>query len=42
MRQKFDIVFVNWRGLGGAKLTTPKMFCAFSWEDVAEAIEYIS
>jgi predicted alpha/beta-fold hydrolase len=42
MKDLFDIVFVNYRGLGGAKLLTPKLFCSNSWEDAAEAIEYIS
>lgn len=38
----FNIVLINYRGLGGARLTTPKLYSASTWSDIGESIDYIS
>ena len=37
----WDVVLINHRGLGGARLTTPRLYSASSWPDAGEAIEHI-
>lgn len=37
----FDVAVINYRGLAGAKLTSPKMWTAESWEDVLEATQVL-
>lgn len=37
----FDVININYRGLAGAKLTTPKMYCAASIDDIAEPLQSI-
>jgi len=36
-----DVAFINFRGLGGAKLLTPKLYTSFSYLDVQEAVDYL-
>lgn len=40
-KHNLDVVFINFRGLGGAKLLTPKLYTSYSYLDVEEAIEYV-
>mmetsp|Transcript_24084 Transcript_24084/g.16948 ORF Transcript_24084/g.16948 Transcript_24084/m.16948 type:complete len:99 (+) Transcript_24084:413-709(+) len=39
--QGFKIVFVGFRGAGGAELTHGKVYSANSWHDIKEPIDYI-
>lgn len=39
--QGFDVVVINYRGLAGVKLKTPKMFCCDSWQDVLEPMTHV-
>ena len=35
----FDTILINHRGLGGAELKTPKLYCGGSYEDYADVID---
>ncbi|KAJ8680229.1 hypothetical protein QAD02_016016 [Eretmocerus hayati] len=35
------IVIFNYRGMGGVKIKTPKLYCACNCEDLAEVIEHV-
>lgn len=35
----FDVVLINYRGLGGVELKTPKLYSAYSQDDCADVIE---
>ena len=37
----YDVVVINYRGLAGAQLTSPKLYSSTSWQDVAEPMSYI-
>ena len=37
----FDVVVINWRGLGGMKLQTPLFYCGSSTGDLLEPMEHI-
>jgi predicted alpha/beta-fold hydrolase len=37
----FDVILINHRGLGGAPLTTPRLYSASSWQDSIDAVEFI-
>ena len=34
----YDVVVINYRGLCGAKLTSPRLYCSYSYEDIQEPI----
>ncbi|XP_014204482.1 phospholipase ABHD3-like [Copidosoma floridanum] len=38
----FKCVVFNYRGMGGIKIKTPKLYCASACEDLAEVIDHIS
>ena len=38
---KYDTVVINFRGLAGAKLVTPKLYTSYSYKDVGEAVKYL-
>ena len=37
----FDVVVINYRGFGGVKLSSPKIYCGSSQDDVRECLEHI-
>jgi predicted alpha/beta-fold hydrolase len=39
--QGYDVVVINYRGLAGAPLTTPRLYTAYSWEDVLEPMKFV-
>mmetsp|Transcript_32541 Transcript_32541/g.23508 ORF Transcript_32541/g.23508 Transcript_32541/m.23508 type:complete len:103 (+) Transcript_32541:350-658(+) len=39
--QGFKVVFVGFRGSGGAELTHGKLYCAARWIDIKEPVDYI-
>jgi len=40
-KKGFDVVVVNHRGLGGLKLTTPKLYSSIAIDDFSDAIDFI-
>ena len=40
-KEGFEVVVINHRGLAGAKLATPKMYCQDSSNDLLEAMNYV-
>jgi predicted alpha/beta-fold hydrolase len=38
----YDIIVINYRGLAGAPLDTPQLFCSYSHEDMLEPIKFYS
>lgn len=41
-RRGFDVCFINYRGLANCKLATPKWYCAGSFQDFIEPMEYVT
>ena len=39
--KNYDVVVINFRGLGGAELATPKLHHYGAWEDALEPMTYI-
>lgn len=39
--EPFEVCVINYRGLGGQELATPRMYCASSTDDIAEPLQYI-
>jgi predicted alpha/beta-fold hydrolase len=37
----YDVVVINYRGMAGINLHTPKLYSSFAWQDISEPIEYI-
>lgn len=40
-RAGFDVVVINYRGLAGASLTTPRMYTANDWKDVLHPMKHV-
>ena len=40
-KRGYDICVVNYRGLAGAKLVTPKVYTPMSYQDIEEPIKYV-
>ena len=36
-----EVAVINYRGLADAPLTTPRLFCADSWQDILEPMQHI-
>lgn len=36
----YDTVVINYRGLAGAELTTPELYCIDSYEDILEPMKH--
>ena len=36
-----EVAVINYRGLSDAVVTSPKLFCAYSWQDIIEPMKYI-
>lgn len=36
-----EVAVINYRGLADAKITSPRLFCADSWEDILEPMKYM-
>lgn len=41
VKEGFEVAVINHRGLGGANLATPKMYCQNSHTDLLEAMNYV-
>jgi len=37
----YSVVIINYRGLGGIDLTTPKVYCSFAYMDIQEPMTYV-
>ena len=40
-KRGYDVCVINYRGLAGAKLVTPKLYTVMSYLDVEEPIKYV-
>ena len=42
MCNDFKCVFIQWRAQGGVPVTSSKLYCMSSWQDLKEPIDYIN
>ena len=41
-KRGYDVCLINWRGLAGAKLETPRSYTFNSYNDIDEPLKYIA